>query len=230
MMRQYRELKQRYPDYILLFRLGDFYEMFFEDARLGASLLQIALTSRQKGEGAIPMAGIPHHAAESYIARLVRSGQKVAVCEQMEAPGRGQKLVRREVVRVLTPGTLTDTQFLDGAADNFLLAVHRGPGALGLALVDVSTGEFLVGEAEGGGDALVASGPAAPAERGLARSRGRRRGGLAEGLTSASGGASRTSASLSPAWMRAGSACVAPGAPCARTSGWRPSTPSGSTG
>ena len=155
MMRQYRELKERYPDYILLFRLGDFYEMFFEDARLGASLLQIALTSRQKGEGAIPMAGIPHHAAESYIARLVRSGQKVAVCEQMEAPGRGQKLVRREVVRVVTPGTLTDTQFLDGGADNFLLAVHRGPGALGLALVDVSTGDFLVGEAEGPGEALV---------------------------------------------------------------------------
>jgi DNA mismatch repair protein MutS len=155
MMRQYRALKQRYPDYILLFRLGDFYEMFFEDAHLGASLLQIALTSRQKGEGAIPMAGIPHHAADNYIARLIRSGQKVAICEQMETPGRGQKLVRREVVRVVTPGTLTDTQFLDGAADNFLLAVHQGPGALGLALVDVSTGEFLMGEADGRGEALL---------------------------------------------------------------------------
>ena len=79
MMRQYRELKQRYPDYLLLFRLGDFYEMFFEDAHLGARLLQLTLTSRQKGEGAIPMAGIPHHAAETYIARLIRAGRKVAV-------------------------------------------------------------------------------------------------------------------------------------------------------
>jgi len=159
MMRQYRELKQRYPDYLLLFRLGDFYEMFFDDAHEGARLLQITLTSRQKGEGAIPMAGIPHHAADGYIARLIRAGRKVAVCEQMEAPIKGKKLVRREVVRVITPGTLTDTQYLDGAANNYLLAVHRtGTGAgraLGAALVDVSTGEFWVGEAAGDGAALL---------------------------------------------------------------------------
>jgi DNA mismatch repair protein MutS len=150
MMQQYRELKKRYPDYLLLFRLGDFYELFFEDAHEGAALLQITLTSRQKGEGAIPMAGIPHHAADGYIARLIRAGRKVAVCEQMEAPGKGKKIVRREVVRVITPGTLTDTQYLDGAANNFLLALHRAGGsgtrALGAALVDVSTGEFWVGE------------------------------------------------------------------------------------
>ena len=150
MMLQYRELKKRYPDYLLLFRLGDFYELFFEDAHEGASLLQITLTSRQKGEGAIPMAGIPHHAADGYIARLIRAGRKVAVCEQMEAPSKGKKLVRREVVRVITPGTLTDTQYLDGAANNFLLALHRSGtgagGALGAALVDVSTGEFWIGE------------------------------------------------------------------------------------
>jgi DNA mismatch repair protein MutS len=150
MMRQYRELKKRYPDFLLLFRLGDFYELFFEDAHEGAALLQITLTSRQKGEGAIPMAGIPHHAADGYIARLIRAGRKVAVCEQMEAPSKGKKLVRREVVRVITPGTITDTQYLDGAANNFLLALHRaGTGAgraLGAALVDVSTGEFWVGE------------------------------------------------------------------------------------
>src|SRR5262249_37148927 len=108
MLRQYGELKQRYPDFLLLFRLGDFYELFFEDAERGARLLQIALTSRQ---GA-PMAGIPHHAAESYIARLVRAGQKIAVCEQLEAPGRGKKLLRRDVVRVITPGTITDTAYL----------------------------------------------------------------------------------------------------------------------
>ncbi len=147
MMRQYRELKRRYPDYLLLFRLGDFYELFFEDAELGSRLLQITLTSRQKGEGAIPMAGIPHHSANGYIARLIRAGQKVAVCEQMEAPAKGKKLVRREVVRVITPGTITDTQFLDGAANNFLLAMHAAKSALGVALVDVSTGEFWVGEA-----------------------------------------------------------------------------------
>jgi DNA mismatch repair protein MutS len=152
MMRQYRELKQRYPDYLLLFRLGDFYELFFEDAQLGARLLQITLTARQPD---IPMAGIPYHAAETYIARLIRAGQKVAVCEQMEAPAKGKKLVRREIVRVVTPGTVTDTQYLDGAANNFLLAVHRGPAGLGVALVDVSTGEFLVGEEDGAGEKLV---------------------------------------------------------------------------
>jgi DNA mismatch repair protein MutS len=107
------------------------------------------------------MAGIPHHAADGYIARLIRTGRKVAVCEQMEAPLKGKKLVRREVVRVITPGTVTDTQYLDGAANNYLLAVHRaGPGAgsaLGVALVDVSTGEFLAGEAEGDGAALLAT-------------------------------------------------------------------------
>ena len=124
MMQQYQELKRRYPDYLLLFRLGDFYEMFAEDAHLGARLLQITLTARQS----TPMAGIPHHAADTYIAKLIRQGQKVAVCEQMEAPGRGKKLVRREVVRVITPGTLTDTQMLDGAASNYLLSVHRDRG------------------------------------------------------------------------------------------------------
>jgi DNA mismatch repair protein MutS len=147
MMQQYREMKRRYPDYLLLFRLGDFYELFFDDAHLASRLLQLTLTSRQKGEGAIAMAGIPHHAAEGYIARLIRAGQKVAVCEQMEAPAKGRKLVRRDVVRVITPGTITDTNFLDGAANNFLLAAHRGKGVLGVALVDVSTGDFLVGEA-----------------------------------------------------------------------------------
>ncbi len=158
MMRQYRELKRRYPDYLLLFRLGDFYELFFDDAHVASRLLGLALTSRQKGEGAIPMAGIPHHAADGYIARLIRQGQKVAVCEQMEEPGKGRKLVRREVVRVITPGTITDTQFLDGAANNFLLAVQRIPAALGVALVDVSTGEFWVGEEAGSGEALLETG------------------------------------------------------------------------
>jgi len=103
MMRQYRDLKGRYPDHLLLFRLGDFYETFFEDAELAARLLQITLTARQ---GA-PMAGIPHHAADGYIARLVHAGQKIAMCEQLEAPNRTKKLLRRDVVRIVTPGTLT---------------------------------------------------------------------------------------------------------------------------
>jgi DNA mismatch repair protein MutS len=103
MMRQYGELKRRFPDYLLLFRLGDFYQLFNDDAHVASRLLQIKLTSRQKGEGAIPMAGIPHHAADGYIARLIRAGQKVAVCEQLEGATKGRKIVRRDVVRVITP-------------------------------------------------------------------------------------------------------------------------------
>jgi DNA mismatch repair protein MutS len=153
MMAQYRELKQRYPDFLLLFRLGDFYELFLEDAELGARLLSIALTSRQGS----PMAGIPHHAAEAYIARLVQAGQKVAICEQMEAPGKGKKLLRRDVVRVVTPGTITDTAYLAGGANNFLLAVVRGREGTGVALVDVSTGEFWAGEDPPNEDGVLAA-------------------------------------------------------------------------
>src|SRR5881296_3215834 len=153
MMQQYQELKRRYPDHLLFFRLGDFYETFFEDAELAARLLQITLTARQ---GA-PMAGIPHHAADAYIARLVRVGQKIAVCEQLEAPGRQKKLLRRGVVRVITPGTLTDTAYLEGAANNFLLALGPARDATGVALVDVSTGEFWAGEDPGKGTEVLAS-------------------------------------------------------------------------
>ena len=153
MMRQYRDLKRRYPDHVLLFRLGDFYETFFEDAELAARLLQITLTARQ---GA-PMAGIPHHASDGYIARLVHAGQKIAVCEQLEAPGREKKLLRRDVVRIITPGTLTDTAYLEGAANNFLLAVSGGRDAIGVALVDVSTGEFWAGEDTGKGTEILAT-------------------------------------------------------------------------
>ncbi len=153
MMRQYRELKRRYPDYVLFFRLGDFYETFFEDAELAARILQITLTSRQDA----PMAGIPHHAADGYIARLVRAGQKIAVCEQLEAPGREKKLLRRDVVRVITPGTITDTAYLPGAANNFLLAVVRGRDGTGAALVDISTGEFWAGEDAAHQDAVLSA-------------------------------------------------------------------------
>jgi DNA mismatch repair protein MutS len=134
MMRQYQEWKRRYPDYLLLFRLGDFYEAFHEDAAVAARTLDIALTSRQKGEGAIPMAGVPHHAVETYIARLIRAGLKVAVCDQVEAAqGKGRQLIRREVVRLVTPGTVTDAGLLDGRRNNFLAAVWRAPDHLGVA-------------------------------------------------------------------------------------------------
>ena len=153
MMTQYRELKRRFPDHLLLFRLGDFYELFLEDAELGARLLSITLTSRQ---GA-PMAGIPHHAADGYIARLVQAGQKIAICEQMEGPAKGKKLLRRDVVRVITPGTLTDTAYLRGGANNFLMAIGRTGADTGVALLDVSTGEFWVGEDGPAEDAVLAA-------------------------------------------------------------------------
>ena len=154
MMQQHRELKRRYPDHLLLFRLGDFYELFAEDAELGARLLSITLTARQS----VPMAGIPHHAAEGYIARLVQAGQKIAICEQLEAPAKGKKLLRRDVVRVITPGTLTDTAYLPGGANNYLLALAPVGAALGVALLDVSTGEFCVGEdADAAGGVLPAA-------------------------------------------------------------------------
>ncbi len=147
MMRQYREWKRRYPDYVLLFRLGDFYEAFYEDAAVAARVLDIALTSRQKGEGAIPMAGVPHHAVESYIARLIRAGHKVALCDQVEsAPAKGRKLIRREVVRLITPGTVTELAMLDGRQHNFLAALVRAQDRLGAALVDITTADFWVGE------------------------------------------------------------------------------------
>jgi DNA mismatch repair protein MutS len=148
MMRQYREWKRRYPDYLLLFRLGDFYEAFYEDAAVAARTLDITLTSRQKGEGAIPMAGVPHHAVEGYIARLIRAGRKVALCDQVErAPAKDKKLIRREVVRLITPGTVTEAGLLEGRVNNFLAALVRGPDRLGVALVDITTADFWVGEA-----------------------------------------------------------------------------------
>src|SRR5712692_1184280 len=153
MMRQYTEVKRRFPDYLLLFRLGDFYEMFFEDAEAGSRLLGITLTARQ----GMPMAGIPHHAADGYIGKLVGAGRKIAVCEQMEAPGQGKKLLRRDVVRVITPGTLTDTEYLSGTANNFLLAVTRSREGIGVALVDVSTGDFLVGQDAPDADTVLAA-------------------------------------------------------------------------
>ena len=160
LMQQYNAVKQRYPQALLLFRLGDFYELFYEDAMIASRELRITLTSRNREKGQpIPMCGVPYHAADGYIARLIRAGFKVALCEQMEQPGPGKKLVRREVSRVITPGTATDVAVLDARENNFLAAVARegatqssGQGgmrngqAIGLALVDLSTGEFQATE------------------------------------------------------------------------------------
>ncbi len=145
MMQQYHAIKTRYPHALLLFRLGDFYELFYEDAILASRELQITLTSRNREKGQpIPMCGVPYHAADGYIARLIRSGFKVAICDQMELPGPGKKLVRREVVRVITPGTATDGSVLDARENNYLAAVaaHSSGSPIGLAFVDLSTGEF----------------------------------------------------------------------------------------
>src|SRR6266446_3279262 len=153
-MQQYHAIKSRYPHALLLFRLGDFYELFYEDAIIAARELQITLTSRNREKGQpIPMCGVPYHAADSYIARLIRAGFKVAICEQMEQPGPGKKLVRREVTRVITPGTATDVAVLDARENNFLAAVAQNASAetIGLALVDLSTGEFQATEFSGPG-------------------------------------------------------------------------------
>jgi DNA mismatch repair protein MutS len=144
MMQQYRELKARDPDALLLFRMGDFYEMFGEDAERASALLGLALTSRDKGPEAVPMAGFPHPALESYLAKLVEAGQRAAVCEQVEDPKLAKGLVKREVVRVVTPGTLTEEALLDPKSPNYLAAAVEAGGKLGLAWVELSTGKFAL--------------------------------------------------------------------------------------
>ena len=151
-MQQYNGVKSRYPHALLLFRLGDFYELFYEDAIIASRELQITLTSRNREKGQpIPMCGVPYHAADGYIARLIRAGFKVAICEQMELPGPGKKLVRREVARVITPGTATEVSVLDARENNFLAAVWQDSAKtkIGLAIVDLSTGEFQATEFAG---------------------------------------------------------------------------------
>src|ERR1035437_4778812 len=147
LMRQYSAIKQRHPNALLFFRLGDFYELFFEDAVVAAKELQITLTFRNKEKGtAIPMCGVPYHAAEGYIAKLIRRGFRVAICDQMEDAREAKKLVKREVTRVVTPGTAIDSQVLEPRENNFLASVVRRNGAAGLALVDLSTGDFRATE------------------------------------------------------------------------------------
>ncbi len=142
MMRQYRRIKAELPEgVILLFRLGDFYEMFFDDARAAAPILGVALTQR----AGTPMCGVPYHALDAYLAKLIRAGKKAAVCDQMEDPAQAKGIVRREVTRVVTPGTVTEDEILDAARNNYLAALYADKG-LGLALLDLSTGAFTVEE------------------------------------------------------------------------------------
>jgi DNA mismatch repair protein MutS len=147
LMRQYHALKQQVPHALLMFRLGDFYELFYEDAVTAARELEITLTSRNKEKGqAIPMCGVPYHSAEGYIARLIQKGFRVAVCEQMEDPRFAKKLVRREIARIITPGTATESHLLRSRENNYLAAVALHGTRAGLAHVDISTGEFRVTE------------------------------------------------------------------------------------
>lgn len=152
MLRQYLEIKRQHPGTLLFFRLGDFYELFDEDAITGSRELQITLTARQKDSARpIPMCGVPYHAASTYIAKLVRKGYRVAICEQAEAAGKGVKLVKREVVRVITPGTAIDPQLIEADVPVYLGALFADADSVGLALLDVSSGEFLATQANGSG-------------------------------------------------------------------------------
>ena len=150
MLRQYQELKQQHPGTLLLFRLGDFYELFFDDALTGSRELQITLTARHKDSGnPVPMCGVPHHSAANYIARLVRKGYRVAICEQTEEAGKTKKLVRREVVRIVTPGTPIDPQLLEAREPVFLASICSAGETIGAAFLDISTGEFRVTQETG---------------------------------------------------------------------------------
>jgi DNA mismatch repair protein MutS len=156
-MRQYLDAKQQHRDAILLFRMGDFYEMFYEDALVASRALELTLTSRSKDAagGAVPMCGVPFHAVDGYITRLVKKGFRVAICDQVEDPRKAKGIVKREVVRVVSPGTLTDASYLDAREPAFLMALApsalngKGPQTVGVALLDLSTGEFTTAEYSG---------------------------------------------------------------------------------
>ena len=149
LMKQYKEIKSNFEDSILFFRLGDFYEMFFEDAVKASKELGLTLTSRNKEKNAdVPLAGIPFHSADSYITKLVSKGYKVAICEQTEDPKMAKGIVKREVVRIITPGTVVDVEALDAKSNNYLMSILKIENKLGIAYIDITTGEFKVTEVE----------------------------------------------------------------------------------
>ena len=150
LMRQYYKIKERHPDAVLLFRLGDFYETFEDDARTVSQILGITLTKRSNGKASdVPLAGFPHHALDNYLPKLVRAGLRVAVCEQLEDPKMARKIVKRDVVEVVTPGVTFRDQLLDPKRSTYLAAIHRGKkgaeaGLVGFSFIDISTGEFYL--------------------------------------------------------------------------------------
>ena len=152
MLQQYLEIKEKHENAILFYRMGDFYEMFFDDAILASKILGITLTSRNKksDQAQVPMCGIPYHAAQTYLAKLIHAGQRVAICEQTEDPAETKGIVKREVIRVISPGVITDDQLLDGKSNNYLCSLVSNEGdnshPYGISFLDVSTGEFLIGE------------------------------------------------------------------------------------
>jgi DNA mismatch repair protein MutS len=149
MMRQYQAIKAEVPDALLFFRLGDFYELFFDDAVTASEALDITLTARQKERGQpIPMCGVPYHAADGYVARLLARGHKVAICDQTEPPRKGVKLVARQITRIVTPGTVTDPDLLREGENNYLLGVVEKDGVLGSAFLDLSTGQFMASQSD----------------------------------------------------------------------------------
>ncbi|MBN2060292.1 MAG: DNA mismatch repair protein MutS [Deltaproteobacteria bacterium] len=165
MLRQFMEIKSAYPDSILFFRMGDFYEMFFEDAQTASKILGITLTSRGSHNGRkVPMCGVPHHSSRSYIAKLIETGRKVAICEQVEDPKKCKGIVKREVTRVITPGSVIDDTDIDGNTNLYLAAIFGNNGTFGLAYVDLSTGEFRLTEVEKWKEVTGELGRIAPAE------------------------------------------------------------------
>ena len=167
MMRQYMEMKERNPGCLLFFRLGDFYEMFAEDAKLASKELDLTLTTRDRGkdkEDQTPMCGVPFHSAESYIARLVAKGYKVAICEQMEDPALAKGLVKRDIIRVVTPGTVTESSMLDERKNNYFACAYGEAGAFGLCFCDISTGAFHAMVAENADRAVDELGCYQPSE------------------------------------------------------------------
>src|SRR4029079_402081 len=151
-MRQYLEAKRQYRDAIVFFRMGDFYEMFYEDALVASRALELTLTSRSKDAGGngIPMCRVPYHAADGYVTRLVKKGFRVAICEQTEDPKKAKGLVKRAVVRVVSPGTLTDANYLEAREPAYLMSIAAAGDLYGVGLIDLSTGEFTTAEYRNG--------------------------------------------------------------------------------
>ena len=146
-MKQFHHFKQKHPDAILFFRMGDFYETFFDDAKTCARVCGLTLTSRSKGKNPIPLAGVPYHAVDGYLKKMLQAGYKVAVCEQVEDPKRAKGVVKRDVVRIVTPGTLTDDILLEAKKENFLCSVSLGTNSTAaISWVDISTGHFFAQE------------------------------------------------------------------------------------